>query len=107
MPNGGDGVVKDHPGAGKAHHSANFFPHLWLVAMYPAVGTEGFRLHERAAIGALAGVIVLRCAVWAEGPLRVMVSAAAQGDHLGHHLLFPFPLGLDVFHQLILPCSTE
>ena len=56
MAQGGYGMVKQHPGAGKAHDCADSFPHFRFVAMYLAVGAERLRLHEGTFIAALSCV---------------------------------------------------
>ena len=47
----GDGVIENHPRAGKAHHGADLFTHVGFVAVHAAVDAEGLRLHERAVLG--------------------------------------------------------
>jgi len=103
----GDGVIENHPRAGKAHHGADLFTHARFVAVHAAVDAEGLRLHERAVLGAGAGVVVQRRALGTEHALCVVIAAAVEGDHLRDHLLFALALGFDTLHQLILPCSTE
>ena len=56
MADGHDWVVKKHSRAGKAHDFPDFLPHVRLIAVHFAVGAEGFRLHEGAAVAAAAGI---------------------------------------------------
>ena len=69
VANCGDGVIENHPRAGKAHHGADLFTHVRFVAVHAAVDAEGLRLHERAVLGAGAGVVVQRRALGTEHAL--------------------------------------
>ena len=100
-------MIENHPRAGKAHHGADLFTHVRFVAVHATVDAEGLRLHERAVLGAGAGVVVQRRTLGTEHALCVVIAVAVEGDHLRDHLLFALALGFDILHQLILPCSTE
>ena len=67
-----------------------------FVAVHAAVDAEGLRLHERAVLGAGAGVVVQRRALGTERASCVVVAAAVEGDHLRDHLLFALALGFEM-----------
>ena len=100
-----NGMIKDHPGAGKTHDFPDFFTHVFFVAMYFAVGTEGFRLHEGAFIAALS-CVGFQCGTIGAKFFLTVLFTAVNGDHQGNGFFFPLPFGFHI-HQLILPCSTE
>jgi hypothetical protein len=53
MVDGKDGVVKQHAGAGKAHHLADLFTFIWFIAMHRALGAGGFFCTIATALDAL------------------------------------------------------
>ena len=56
MTDGCHRMNEKHPGSGEAHNDADAFPHVGLVAVDLAVGTEGLGLYEGAFVTAHAGV---------------------------------------------------
>lgn len=102
MPDGCHRVDEKHPRAGEAHDDADAFPHVGLVAVDPAVGAEGFGLHEGAFVTTHAGVGfqvgTFRTEVCLPKPVcfpyGFMLFPAIEQDHIGDHLLFTFSLVL-------------
>lgn len=66
VPNGQDGVVKEHAGTGIAHHLPYLLAHGWLIAMHGASGTTGLVLAKAAMLQALNGIIQQCLALGAE-----------------------------------------
>ena len=74
-------MIEKHPGAGKAHDFLDFFPHLRAIAVYFAVGAEGFALHKWAVVRPVYSIGQNFPAVRAQ--IRPMVLLpAVQMDHL-------------------------
>ena len=95
-----DRVIKHHPRAGEPHDLSDLFPHLRLVAVNLAVGTEGLVFHERAPVAACAGIIRQCLALWAETGFHAVLFTAVQTDHQCDDLFFLFPFFLCVcFHR--------
>ena len=103
MANSHNGMMEDHPRAGKAHDLPDPFPHVCFVAMHLAVGAEGLGLHEGTLVAAEPCISVQRGTFGAEFP-AAMVFSAVDGDHQRNGLFFPFPL---CFHiQFHLPSGS-
>lgn len=99
-------MVQQHVGPGPTHHSTNLFPHIRTVAVYAAVGAEGFCLHERTSVAALPRIFGQRGAFGAQAFLASVLFAAVQRHHFLYHTLFPLPLALNALqagHQLNRP----
>ena len=95
MTDGQHRMVKEHPRPGKPHDLADFLPHGRLVAMYPAVGTEGLCLHEGTALAPRLCVLQQRRAIGAQ-PLCAVLAFAIKANHQRDNLFFPFALALRI-----------
>ena len=87
MPYRHDRPVNYHPRTGKAHDLSYPLAHLWLIAVYMAVGTESLVLHKRASVGLAPCVVCETLAVWAQFFAAVLL-VAVQGNHECHNFFF-------------------
>ena len=86
-------MVEDHSRPGKAHDSADLLPHFRLVAMYFAIWTKGFCLHERTVITSASGVGIQFLAFRTQLSLFCMViSTTIEADHFRDNYLHALPL---------------
>lgn len=106
MSDGCDRMIKNHSGAGILHNSFDFFPHLRLIAMDFAVGTESFGFFERAFVTSLPGVFPQPGAGRAKAVISRVMTAAVNSYHLSDNLLFPFHLAFYIFFQHMAPWAT-
>ena len=102
MPDGKDGVIKQHPRSGKPHHLPDLLAHFRFVAMDSAVAAESLILHKRAFLAAQSGIVKEHLTVRTQLPLLpvrfLMFLSAVQADHFTHHVLFFSPFLFDIFH---------
>jgi len=87
MSYGHDQPVNYHPRTGKAHDLSYPLAHLWLIAVYMAVGAESLVLHKRASVGPAPCVVCETLAVRAQLFAAVLL-AAVQGNHECHNFFF-------------------
>ena len=96
MPDGGDGVPRDHAGAAVAHHLADALAHFRLVAVVLAGIAAGFHVHLAASARAQRRVFVELRAFRAHGFAAYrcfgsagtfMIAGAIQRHHLRDGLL--------------------
>lgn len=95
MADGHDWVVKKHSRAGKAHDFPDFLPHVRLIAVHFAVGAEGFRLHEGAAVAAAAGIGIQSGTVRAKQPRRPRHPGVCHDGEYLHQRSPQLPRGRD------------
>lgn len=102
MPDGKDGVIKQHPRSGKPHHLPDLLAHFRFVAMDSAVAAESLILHKRAFLAAQSGIVKEHLTVRTQLILlsgsSFMILSAIQTDHFTRHVLFFSPLFIDIFH---------
>ncbi len=92
MPDGDEGVVEDHAGAGEAHDGADAVTHFRFVAVDGAFLACGFCRAEFAAAEAFVGVGKQFAAfrakgVWSRGLMPVLT--AVESDHQLDGLFLP------------------
>ena len=75
-------MIKDHPRTGESHDLANPFPHNRLVAVNPAVGTKGLRLHERTLIASLTAIRRKLRTFGAQTAFCMMLLLTIDSNHL-------------------------
>ena len=100
MPNGGDGVLRQHSRSGVAHDLANALSHLGLIAVILTGVAAGLHVHLAAPTRSQGRVSVKLGAAgahrFAAHCLRIawrvgMVSGAVQRDHLRNRALLAHP----------------
>ena len=88
MQDGQAGVVKEHARSGKAHHLADLFAPVGLVAMDGALGTGGLVCPIGTALDAAVGISRQIQAIEAQaGVVGLVMSVAVERDHLADGLL--------------------
>ena len=102
MPDGKDGVIKQHPRSGKPHHLPDFLTHFRFIAVDLTVAAESLLFHKRTLLASQSGVVKKLLAFRTQLPLLpvrfLMFLSAVQADHFTHHVLFFSPSLFDIFH---------
>ena len=84
-------MIKHHSRSRISHNRSNFFPHLRLITMHLAIGTESFRLHKRTFITSHPSISIYFRTLSTK-LLTTMMLPAIQSYHQGNNLFLLLPL---------------
>ena len=87
MPDGHDGMMKDHARSGIAHHVFDALAHLGFVAVHRAVLAGGFVITEGAFFQAVICVFP-ELGTFLTERIGGVILAAVQADHRLHSISF-------------------
>ena len=87
MPEGLEGMIEEHTWARKAHHAANTFTHLWLVAMHSAALTGGLSLTKLTSVETQVGISQQLLTFTTKRTVTLLMTAI-ESYHEGNSTLF-------------------